>query len=48
LMARITGLDRNTIARGQRELYLDDPAPGRVRTPGGGRPRLEKKDLTCR
>jgi len=48
LMARVTGLDRNTIARGQRELDLADPAPGRVRGPGGGRPRLEKKDPTCR
>jgi hypothetical protein len=48
LMAQVTGLDRNTIARGQRELDLADPAPGRVRVPGGGRPRLEKKDRTCR
>lgn len=43
LMARVTGLDRNTIARGQRELTRADPAPGRIRAPGGGRPRLEKK-----
>lgn len=48
LMARVTGLDRNTIARGQRELNEVDPTPGRVRGPGGGRPRVEKKDPTCR
>lgn len=47
LMAQVTGLDRNTIARGQRELDCADPAPGRVRAPGGGRPRLEKKAPTC-
>lgn len=48
MMARVTGLDRNTIARGQRELNQMDPTPGRVRDRGGGRPRLEKKDLTWR
>ena len=37
LLARITGLDRNTIARGRRELDETDPLPtGRVRRPGGG------------
>lgn len=37
LLARITGLDRNTIARGRRELDQDDSLPpGRVRRPGGG------------
>jgi hypothetical protein len=42
LLARITGLDRNTIARGRRELYHGDTAPtGRVRRPGGGRKRVE-------
>jgi hypothetical protein len=42
LLARITGLDRNTIARGRRELYQRDPAPtGRVRRSGGGRKRVE-------
>src|SRR5262245_12264029 len=44
LLARVTGLSRTTIRRGQRE--LEDgicPAPGRIRRPGGGRPPLEKK-----
>jgi len=37
LLARITGLDRNTIARGRRELDETDPLPtGRVRRPGAG------------
>jgi hypothetical protein len=44
LLAQITGLDRNTVARGQRELRHDHrPMAGRVRRPGGGRPRAEKK-----
>jgi hypothetical protein len=42
LLARITGLDRNTIARGRRELFHGDTIPaGRVRRPGGGRKRVE-------
>jgi len=42
LLARITGLDRNTIARGQRELdQADTPPAGRVRRPGAGRKRVE-------
>lgn len=42
LLARITGLDRNTIARGRRELDQADTAPaGRVRRPGAGRKRVE-------
>jgi hypothetical protein len=42
LLARITGLDRNTIARGRRELYQSDlPLPDRVRRPGAGRKRVE-------
>jgi hypothetical protein len=44
LLAQITGLSRTTILRGQRELRdgsrLDGP---RIRRPGGGRPRVEKK-----
>jgi hypothetical protein len=47
LLAQVTGLSRTTILRGQRE--LEDgvpPDPGRVRRPGGGRPRLEKKRPT--
>ncbi len=43
-LARITGLDRNTIARGRRELDQDDTLPpGRVRRPGGGPKRLEDR-----
>jgi hypothetical protein len=44
LLAQVTGLSRTTILRGQCE--LEDGVqgdPGRVRRPGGGRPRLEKK-----
>ena len=44
--ARVTGLNRDTIARGRDELNLADPVPGRIRAPGAGRPRLEKKDQT--
>jgi hypothetical protein len=41
-LARITGLDRNTIARGRRELLQGDPiTTGRVRRPGAGRKRVE-------
>jgi len=44
LLARITGLDRNTVARGRRELQRSHPPPAeRLRRPGGGRPRAEKK-----
>ena len=44
LLARITGLDRNTIARGRRELYEQETAlAGRVRRPGAGRKRVEIK-----
>jgi len=47
-LARISGLSRNTIRCGLRELAEpDDPAPGRIRRPGGGRKRLEKKARTC-
>jgi hypothetical protein len=42
LLARITGLDRNTIARGRRELDQGGTAPaGRMRRPGAGRKRVE-------
>jgi hypothetical protein len=41
-LARVTGLDRNTIARGRRELFQGDTTPaGRVRRPGAGRKRVE-------
>jgi len=45
LFARITGLDPDTIARGQRELQRVQPHPSaqRIRRPGAGRPRAEKK-----
>jgi len=47
-LARITGVDRNTIARGRRELLQGDPAPtGRVRQPGAGRKRVEANVPGC-
>ena len=43
-MARITGLDRNTIARGRRELDQPDLLPpGRVRRPGAGPKPVEAR-----
>ena len=43
-LARITGLSRNTIRRGQRELLRPSPdLENRIRHKGGGRMRLEKK-----
>lgn len=42
LMSRITGLDRNTIARGLRELHGHGRlAPGRIRHSGAGRKPIE-------
>ena len=47
LLAQITGLDRNTVARGRRELQRNHPkATRRIRRPGAGRPRAEKKVRT--
>lgn len=45
LFARITGLDPDTIARGQRELQRTPPNKSnrRIRRRGAGRPRAEKK-----
>ncbi|MGZ6870148.1 MAG: ISAzo13 family transposase, partial [Frankiaceae bacterium] len=44
LLARVTGLDRNTIALGRRELDRADAlSPGRVRRPGGGPKRVEAR-----
>lgn len=44
LLAGITGLDRNPIACGRRELLQGDlAAAGRGRRPGPGRKRLEAK-----
>ena len=44
-VSRITGLDEKTIQRGRRELMedLEGRPTDRVRLPGGGRPRVEKK-----
>ena len=45
LVSQITGLDEKTIRRGRAELAssLEERPRDRVRLPGGGRPRLEKK-----
>ena len=43
LLARITGLDRDTVARGQHELRQPVRASGRIRQPGAGGQRVEKK-----
>jgi hypothetical protein len=45
LVACITGLDVQTIRRGRRELASDlsERPPDRIRMPGAGRPRAEKK-----
>jgi hypothetical protein len=43
-VARITGLSRTTITRGQQEVERGiEMTPDRVRAPGGGRKRIEKK-----
>lgn len=45
-IARITGLDRKTIRRGRRELAEpDSQSLILARRPGGGRQRVEKKNL---
>jgi hypothetical protein len=45
LLAQITGLDEKTIRRGREELAasLRERPTDRIRVPGGGRPRAEKK-----
>ena len=43
LVALITGLDRNTVARGRRELRQPFRSSGRIRRPGAGGQRVEKK-----
>jgi hypothetical protein len=45
LLAQITGLDEKTIQRGRQELAgeLAERPQQRVRLPGAGRPRAEKK-----
>lgn len=48
LMAQVTGLDRNTIARGLSELRGHDRLPpGRIRHPGGGRKPIEATAPGC-
>ncbi|HEY5915457.1 MAG TPA: hypothetical protein VJA21_33150 [Verrucomicrobiae bacterium] len=42
-LAEILGLDEETVARGRHELMEGKIDPSRVRRPGGGRPRAEKK-----
>jgi len=42
-LAEILGLDEQTVARGRRELMEGQVQRDRVRRPGGGRPRAEKK-----
>jgi hypothetical protein len=43
LLARITGLDRDTVARGRHELRQPFRSGGRIRCPGAGGQRVEKK-----
>jgi hypothetical protein len=43
LLARITGLDRDTVARGRCELRQPFRSSGRIRRPGAGGQRVEKK-----
>jgi hypothetical protein len=45
-LAQALGLDDETVARGRRELLAGEVDPKRVRRPGGGRPRAEKKRQT--
>jgi hypothetical protein len=45
-LAQALGLDEETVARGRRELLAGEVDPNRVRRPGGGRPRAEKKRPT--
>jgi hypothetical protein len=42
-VARATGMDPHTIAKGRQELLARDRELERVRRPGGGRKRVEKK-----
>lgn len=42
-LAELTGLDVHTIAKGRAELLRRDVELGRVRRPGGGRHKVEKK-----
>ena len=42
-IAKLLGIDPGTVARGRKQLLAQDIERDRVRRPGGGRPRLEKK-----
>ncbi len=42
-LAEVLGLDEQTVARGREELLAGEVQPERIRRPGGGRPRAEKK-----
>ena len=46
LVSQITGLDEQTICRGRRELALDlvGRPEDRIRLPGAGRPKVERKE----
>lgn len=46
-MVEVTGLSRNTIARGRREVKAGD-CGGSIRAAGAGRRTVEKKSLSCR
>jgi hypothetical protein len=45
-LAEVLGLDEETVARGRRELLEGQIQSKRIRRPGGGRPRAEKKRRT--
>ena len=47
-LSKITGLHRETISRGKQEIEGANAAlVGRIRTPGGGRHKVEKKRRVC-
>ena len=42
-IAELLGISEHTVARGRNELMSNDIDRDRIRAPGGGRPRVEKK-----
>lgn len=46
ILAGLLGMDPHTVARGRQQLLEQDVELGRVRKPGGGRQRVEKKRPT--
>ncbi len=47
-LSKITGLNRQTISRGKREIeQVDTTLAGCIRAPGGGRHKVEKKNRAC-